>query len=121
MTNPNFDPSKMTRPERLHIVSDGNPLGTTVRLGEHLLPATSIDFSIDAKSFSEVTLTTQLGTLELEGEFTLRRFMPVGPKAWEHEGHLPTQHRDGKPPWCNACGWSSPIPAASAVQYKEIN
>lgn len=33
------------------------------------------------------------------------------------ENHKPVQHRDRKPPWCNECGWSSPIPAVPAVKY----
>jgi hypothetical protein len=39
-------------------------------------------------------------------------------RAWEHQGHRPVQHRDRKPPWCNACGWTSPVPAVPAVQIR---
>lgn len=42
------------------------------------------------------------------------------PVPWEHPGHRPVQHRDGQPPWCDECGWSSPIPAKPAMQIKEI-
>lgn len=30
--------------------------------------------------------------------------------------HIETQHRDGKPPWCNACGWNRGRPAIPARQ-----
>jgi hypothetical protein len=43
------------------------------------------------------------------------------PQPWEHDGHNPRQHRDGKPPWCNECGWTSPVPAIPAVQIKEVD
>lgn len=36
-------------------------------------------------------------------------------QPWRHDGHKPVQHRDGKAPWCDECGWSSPagpFPAA---------
>lgn len=36
---------------------------------------------------------------------------------WVHDGHRPVQHRDSKPPWCNACGWSSPTPEAPARKW----
>lgn len=46
---------------------------------------------------------------------------PVNPPApWEHPGHNPVQHRDGKPPWCDGCGWSSPVPARPAVQVRRV-
>lgn len=32
------------------------------------------------------------------------------------ENHKEIQHRDGKPPWCNACGWSHGRPAIEARQ-----
>lgn len=35
-------------------------------------------------------------------------------RPWEHPGHSPVQNRDGKPPWCRECGWSSPRPATVA-------
>ena len=34
--------------------------------------------------------------------------------------HAPVQHRDGKPPWCKACGWTSALPATSARKIKEV-
>lgn len=37
------------------------------------------------------------------------------PKPWEHADHRPVQHRDGRAPWCEACGWTSPAPARPAV------
>jgi hypothetical protein len=42
-----------------------------------------------------------------------------GKPPWDHEGHHPVQHRDGKPPWCNACGWPSPDPLVVAVAESE--
>lgn len=39
---------------------------------------------------------------------------PKTVKPWEHDGHNPVQHRDGKPPWCRVCGWTSPRPAVAA-------
>lgn len=38
---------------------------------------------------------------------------------WQHDGHRPVQHRDGKPPWCDACGFDSPTPARPAVRRGE--
>lgn len=43
---------------------------------------------------------------------------PAPVEPWEHVGHNPVQHRDGKPPWCNACGWTSPVPAVMAKAVK---
>lgn len=40
-------------------------------------------------------------------------------EPWQHDGHRLVQHRDGKPPWCNACGWSSPLPAIPARKVGE--
>ena len=37
---------------------------------------------------------------------------------WEHEGHNPVQRRDGKPPWCEVCGWTSPTPETAAQQIR---
>lgn len=45
---------------------------------------------------------------------------PPAPQPWEHEGHKPVQHRDRKPPWCDVCGWSSPIPAQPAVHVRDL-
>jgi hypothetical protein len=39
---------------------------------------------------------------------------------WEHVGHHPVQHRDGRAPWCHGCGWSSPVPAQPAVQVRVV-
>lgn len=33
--------------------------------------------------------------------------------------HHEVQHRDGKPPWCEACGWNRGRPAVPPVQVKE--
>ncbi len=41
-------------------------------------------------------------------------------QPWEHPGHKAVQHRDRKPPWCDGCGWSSPVPATPAVQVREV-
>ena len=38
------------------------------------------------------------------------------PRPWEHEGHAPVQHRDGRAPWCETCGWTSPALGRPAVQ-----
>lgn len=38
------------------------------------------------------------------------------PEPWEHEGHRPVPHRDGRAPWCEACGWTSPALGRPAVQ-----
>ncbi|QIK83091.1 hypothetical protein [Sanguibacter sp. HDW7] len=37
-------------------------------------------------------------------------------EPWEHDGHNPVQHRDGRPPWCAVCGWTSPVIGRPAVQ-----
>lgn len=42
-----------------------------------------------------------------------------GVKPWEHKGHKPVQHRDGKPRWCNDCGWGMSASGGSAVEYGE--
>lgn len=42
-----------------------------------------------------------------------------GARPWEHEGHKPVQHRDGKPPWCRECGYTSPAPAIPARQIRD--
>lgn len=31
-------------------------------------------------------------------------------------GHKEVQHRDGKPPWCDACGWNRGHPAVPPVR-----
>lgn len=36
------------------------------------------------------------------------------PRCDDHREH---QHRDGKPPWCNRCGWNRGRPAIVAQQY----
>lgn len=41
---------------------------------------------------------------------------PPTPRPWEHEGHAPVQHRDGRAPWCETCGWTSPTFGRPAVQ-----
>ena len=38
--------------------------------------------------------------------------------APECDSHKEVQHRDGKPPWCNNCGWRHAKPATPAVQVK---
>jgi hypothetical protein len=40
---------------------------------------------------------------------------------WEHPGHSPVQHRDGRVPWCGLCGWSSPVPAVPARKIVDVD
>lgn len=42
----------------------------------------------------------------------------VSVQPWQHAGHAPVQHRDGMPPWCRECGWTSPTPAVPARQIR---
>uniref|UniRef100_UPI0004937A21 hypothetical protein n=1 Tax=Cellulomonas sp. HZM TaxID=1454010 RepID=UPI0004937A21 len=57
----------------------------------------------------------------LEPENTPTTVDPAELRPWDHDGHRPVQHRDGKPPWCNDCGWSTPLPAVPATQLKVMN
>lgn len=41
-------------------------------------------------------------------------------QPWQHPGHRPVQHRDGKPPWCGTCGWTSPVPARPAIRVVDL-
>ncbi len=43
-----------------------------------------------------------------------------GDEPWLHEGHQAVQHRDGRRPWCNTCGYSDPYPAIPARQEKVL-
>lgn len=48
--------------------------------------------------------------------------IPLDPELqqpWKHEGHNPVQHRDGNPPWCRECRWTSPQPAIRARNIKD--
>lgn len=31
--------------------------------------------------------------------------------------HFEVKHRDGKPAWCNKCGWNRGYPAQPAIKY----
>ena len=33
------------------------------------------------------------------------------------ENHTEVQHRDGKPPWCDYCGWNHGVPAVDPAKY----
>lgn len=34
------------------------------------------------------------------------------------ENHVERQHRDGMPPWCDACGWNRGTPSLKPIRVR---
>lgn len=51
----------------------------------------------------------QLGTPESARPIQIEQIESPEGERWsiEPHEHTPVQHRDGKPPWCNACGFTA--------------
>lgn len=49
----------------------------------------------------------------LTGQVAVPEQPPVCPD------HVEVQHRDGKPPWCNRCGWQHRVSGRPARNWKD--
>jgi hypothetical protein len=45
----------------------------------------------------------------------------LAPQPPPCSNHSESQHRDGKPPWCNACGWGWGRPATPPFQARLVS
>jgi hypothetical protein len=52
---------------------------------------------------------------EHEGQANFRVVTQDDPSPCDE--HKEVQHRDGNPPWCNACGWRHATPAAPPQRF----
>lgn len=81
---------------------------------DNVISLADLDAKADADDL-DYAETREYLDRQADAVLALLRGEPTAPEPWQHEGHKPTQHRDGKPPWCNTCGWSSPIRAVPAA------
>jgi predicted transcriptional regulator len=95
-------------------------------------PKTVLSFNASAETVRLVDeVASDLGTSRAKVlRAAVEACMRLTPDEWKTaleagmlEGcsdHKPVQHRDGKPPWCPTCGYTSYVPARPAKHHDEI-